>query len=110
MSLFASNQELSIRLPERIIGQKGEYTGHILFQRDQEIAVRIVSGPELPELTRQIARTAAASSGALVEYRQGNYLCSFQARFELCVDRSLPVSLLLILPMPGTILRVLDPV
>lgn len=109
MSLFGSNQSLSVHVPERITRQQGEYTGRLLFQRDQEIAVRLVDGPGLEELTEQVAKAALHGSGAKVEYRQGNYLCSFQSKFELAADRSLPVSLLLILPMPGTIRRVLDP-
>lgn len=110
MSLLGSNQVLTIRLPERITRQQGEYTGKLLFLRDQEIVVRLVDGPGLTQLTQQITRAAVQGTGSQAEYRQGNYLCSFQGKFELAADRSLPVSLLMIMPMPGTIRRVLDPV
>ena len=109
MSLFANNQQLTIRLPESMVPTPGSFEGQLLFQSDREVAVRIQSGPELAELTAQVERLSKHGSIVQIEYRQGNYLCSFETRFDLVADRSLPVTLLLIMPMPGTIRRVLDP-
>ncbi len=104
--MFRSDQTLLIRLPERTVGGSGEFTGRLLFQRDTEIAIRIETGPDLAGL---VSRAPLPGLGAQVEYRQGNYLCSFQGKFELVADRSIPVSLLLVMPLPGTVRRVLDP-
>ena len=108
MSLFGSNQSVQILLPEKGALRQGQYAGRLLFHRDYELAIRLESGPGLEELTAGFG-ASVAGTGAQIEYRQGNYLCSFQSKFELTLDRSIPVSLLLIMPLPGTIRRVLDP-